>query len=153
MTFRPTVDAALIHATITHPRNWRWHSDTASPAPENWNPPDGFYIGVYDGAEYLGLFALMEHDADTWEIHTCLLPNAWGRRALQAYREGIAWAWSATDKTRIIGRIHRDNRLALSIAKRAGATLLELNDSPHSTHGTSIWVELRRESERESRAA
>src|SRR5579875_1264935 len=120
MTFTRTADAALIKATITHPRNYKWQTDEHSPAPEDFEPPTGvLYVAVHDGTEYLGLFCLVPHDPITWEIHTCLLPNAYGR-ALEAYRVGIRWVWANTNRSVILGRIRRENRLALRVAKRAG---------------------------------
>jgi hypothetical protein len=102
------------------------------------------YITVYDGPEYLGLFCLVPYDTDTWEIHTCLLPCAWGKRAYQAYIEGIQWVWHATGRTRIIGCIRDDNRLALSIARRAGLKPIEKLEIPGSLHYTVV-MEIRRQ--------
>jgi RimJ/RimL family protein N-acetyltransferase len=119
MTFAATSDTALIKATITHPRLYKWLC-RAVPA-ELFEPPtDSLYVTVHDGAEYLGLFVLQPYyDAYTWEIHTALLPNAWGR-SLPIYREGIAWTWANTGRDRIIGRIRETNPLAIRLAKRAG---------------------------------
>lgn len=118
MTFSRTTDTALIKATITHPRLYKWLCRAVPP--ELFEPPaDSLYVAVHDGTEYLGLFVLQPFSKDTWEIHTALLPNAWGR-SLPIYREGIAWTWATTDRTRIIGRIRETNPLAIRAARKAG---------------------------------
>jgi RimJ/RimL family protein N-acetyltransferase len=132
MTFATTTDTALIKATITHPKLYKWLCRTV-PA-ELFEPPvDSLYVTVHDGAEYLGMFVLQPYGADTWEIHTALLPNAWGR-SLPIYREGIAWTWSNTDRTRIIGRIRETNPLAIRLAKRAGLKQIGRQEIPGENH-------------------
>lgn len=150
LAFARITDYDLIKRTITHPKIYRWHCDEKSPAAEYFRPPGNvLYLAVYEGAEYLGLFALVPINAETWEVHTCLLPSAWGPRALRAYREGIGWVFRNTDRTRIIGRIRPDNRLALRIAKRAG--LKEIAQTPDYIIEVEItkWAALRRGSEQE----
>ena len=124
LRFERTRDTELVRGTVTHPRLWRWHTEDGAPAPEDWTPHTHderiWFVGVWDGAEYLGLFALLPSDETTWEIHTYLLPHSWGERALRAYRDGIAWVWANTARTKILGAIPEDNRLALRIAARAG---------------------------------
>jgi RimJ/RimL family protein N-acetyltransferase len=74
---------------------------------------------VRDGAEVLGLFMLVRHNAVTWEIHTCLLPSAWGR-TIEAAREMAGWAFAHMPCFRIITNVPAYNRLALKFAQRAG---------------------------------
>lgn len=118
MVFSRTADVALIQKTMTHPRLYKWLCREV-PANEFIPPGRMMYVAVHEGLEYLGLFAFDPKEIGTSEIHTALLPNAWGR-ALGIYRQGIEWVWKHTGITRIVGRIRESNRLALRVARRAG---------------------------------
>src|SRR5262249_19135701 len=60
------------------------------------------------------------HNAVCWEVHTALLPNAWGDRGQMAARLLPEWIWQHTDCRRIITNVPRNNRLALRFALQAG---------------------------------
>jgi len=124
MTFKRTRDATLIWDIMSNPRIWRHITDDGSPPPDEVRPnPEAqgmyFYL-VYDGDELLGLFMFVEVNTVCWEVHTCLLPCAWGLRSVDAAREMSEWIWANTGCKRIITTVPEYNRLALALAKHAG---------------------------------
>jgi hypothetical protein len=62
-----------------------------------------------------------------WEIHTCLLPHAWGERAPRCAGDAALGldehAWR-----RIITNVPADNRLAFHFALEAGMTVYGKNE-------------------------
>ena len=80
--FNPTI----IELTIKNPKIYRWLKDDNTP--EDWKPiitNDRYYLGVYDDDnEYLGLFLFIPLTSILYEIHTCLLPEAWGKNSVKA---------------------------------------------------------------------
>jgi RimJ/RimL family protein N-acetyltransferase len=129
--FERTGDLELVRRILTHPRIWRHISDDGSPPPEEFRPPEHpsiWYVLVWDGEELLGLWMLVPHNTVCWEIHTALLPQAWGERARRAARECVAWIWRETPCQRLITAVPASNRLALRFAERAGMRVWGVNE-------------------------
>jgi RimJ/RimL family protein N-acetyltransferase len=121
LALHPTTDVSLIRRTITHPRIWPHVVDDGADL-KTFKPWPGFYLAVCDGEEYLGLFLLAAHGAVVVEVHTLLLPTAWGPRAAQAARLLIAWVWQHTKAERLVTAVPACNTLAHRYALRAGMT-------------------------------
>lgn len=123
MDFRRTEDYDLVRRIVTHPQLWPHVSDDASGRAEDYQPPrdrDSWYVLVRDAGELLGMFVFRMRP-EYAEVHTCLLPDAWGARALQAAREVIGWLFTtAVDCPRILTAVPTPNRLALRLARKAG---------------------------------
>lgn len=130
MDFERTTDYELIKQIVTHPKVYPYVSDDYSPAPKEWRPIESeaiWYVLVKDGEELLGLWTLIPQNAVCWEIHTTLLPNAWGDKGKQAARELADWVWQNTSCLRVITNVPEYNRLALKFAKEAGLETFGLN--------------------------
>ena len=57
----------------------------------------------------------------TWEVHTCLLPVAYGPKALEALRVAEEWFWRThPEAARVVTAVSRDNMRALRFAQYAG---------------------------------
>ncbi len=75
-----------------------------------------------DGDELLGIFILAPQSAVCWEIHTRLLPTAWGAKARAAAQGVTRWAWANVPGCRrIVTSVPAQNRLAIRFAERAGS--------------------------------
>lgn len=118
-------DSELIAQTLTHPRIFPHISDDACSSPSELSIPDDPryqfpFLAAYDGSEYLGLFMVHAHNLVLHEVHTCLLPAAWGPRSLRAARACIRWIFDNTACRRLITSVPDDNPLAFRLAVRAG---------------------------------
>lgn len=136
-----TFDLELIKSIATHPKVYPHINDDNAPSAEQYQPPDPWavwYITVKDEGELLGMFALIPQSSVCFEVHTCLLPVAWGERATLAARAGRAWMWVHSPCRRIITNIPDDNRLALRFAKRAGMTEFGINEKSRLRGGKLI---------------
>lgn len=125
MTFERTHDLELVRGVMTHPRIWRFISDDGSPEAGDFTPsdhPSVWYMKALDGAEFLGIWMFVPQTSVCFEVHTCLLPSAWGPRATQAAREMAEWMWANSPALRIVTSIPVINRLAIRLARNAGFT-------------------------------
>lgn len=133
ITIAPLRDQALIAETMRHPRIYPHIKDDTCPAAAEFEPVlDGpfVYVGAYRGAQFLGLFMLHAHSTVLWEVHTCLLPDAWGSTALRCTEACAEWVWSNTTCERLITAVPEGNELALRLAKRSG--MVEYGSNPAS---------------------
>lgn len=149
-----TRDWELITRIVTHPKVYPQVSDDYSPKPEEWEPAKGddvWYVLVRDltpggresgtlfkgeTGEILGLWVLHPHLRTCWEIHTCLLPNAYGPRARKAVRELIPWGWEHLPEcVRVITQVPQYNRIALLFAIQAGMEQYGMNPKSYLKGG------------------
>lgn len=138
MTFERSFDYELIRAVITQPEIYKFISDDGSPPREEYRPVESeavWYVVVWDGNELLGLFMLVPENTVCWQIHTCLLPDAWGFRAQEAAKLLPAWIWEHTPCRRIVTNVPAPNRLALHFAVRAGMKIYGVNQASYLKHG------------------
>lgn len=127
------LDERLITETIRHPRIYPHVKDDSCPSAEEFAAvlaPQFVYVGAYRGEHYLGLFMLHQHSTVLWEVHTCLLPEAWGSTSLECTGACAAWVWANTTCQRLITAVPDGNELARRLALRSGMT--EYGHNPRS---------------------
>jgi RimJ/RimL family protein N-acetyltransferase len=131
MYAKPITDPRLIAETITHPKIYPHVSDDGSPKPEDYEPaiaPALLYLGMYqDDGAYLGLFAIHPHNSRCYEVHTCLLPEAWGKFTVECARLCIAYVFANTPCLRLITNVPSFNAHAKRLALRAGMSPFGVN--------------------------
>lgn len=135
ITFERSTDYELIRAIITHPKLWPYISDDNSPAREDYRPIESesvWYVVARTrdaevGAYVLGMWVFHPLNSICWEVHTCVLPRAWGHVGLEAARQLPEWIWENTPCRRIVTNVPSTNRLALQFALRAGMTIFGCN--------------------------
>ena len=122
-----THDVALIKRIATDPAIWGHISDDGTLPPDLWQPPDPMvcaYLVARDDGEalgmLLGMFMFVPVNACTVEVHTCMLPSAYGARALKAAMLAAQWIWDNTPAHRIVSNVPAYNRLAARFAFKAG---------------------------------
>lgn len=138
MTFERSHDWELIKSIVTHPSVYSGISDDGSPPAEQWNPkeyPLVQFVIARDGNEILGLWALAPQTSACWEVHTCLLPNAYGKRAHQAVMEFEDWVWNNTKAMRVVTDVPEYNRVALRFSLNAGLKQFGLNPKAYMKNG------------------
>lgn len=133
-----TTDYALIREIVTHPRIYPAISDDFSPRPEDWRPikdESVWYVLVKDGDEALGLWAFVPHNRICWEVHTCLLPKAYGLLAREAVKLMHSWLWENTECLRVTTEVPVYNRQALRFAIKAGMKQIGINEKSFMKNG------------------
>ena len=122
---------------MTHPDIYPQISDDESPLPDYWQASEGHtYCLVTDGDEVLGLWAFIKKNAVVWEIHTCILPKARGRKAYEALKLLPAWAWAnLKGARRIVTEVPDYNRPALVFALKAGMDKYGVNPKSYLKDG------------------
>jgi RimJ/RimL family protein N-acetyltransferase len=142
ITFERSFDFELIRRIITHPRIWDKISDDNSPRREDYQPIQHeaiWYVVARDvypeGHDLLGLWMFHPLNSICWEVHTALMPVAWGEPGLEAARLLPAWIWEHTPCRRIVSNVPSTNRLALHFAIKAGMTIFGCNRGSYLKDG------------------
>lgn len=123
MIFKRTQDYELVRQIMTHPRVYPHITDDGSPEADDYSPIQSdqvWYVLVCEEAVTLGLWMLVPQNSICFEIHTCLLPVAYGGLARRAAELMAAWIWANTPCRRLVTTVPETNRLALRFAVRAG---------------------------------
>ncbi len=138
MRIEPLTDKNIILETIRNKKIYKNLIDDSCPKnPDDFNVINDLflYLGVYDhDGEYLGLFLLHRHNLILFEIHTALLPNAWGR-SLDCAKSVISWVFSNTDCKRLVTSVPDGNTLAFRLAKSAGMDVYGYNPKSFMLEG------------------
>lgn len=139
--FERSTDYALIREILTQPSIWPYISDDFSPAAADYRPIESeaiWYVLAWDDLELLGLWMFHPHNGVCWEVHTALLPDAWGERARRAAVAMAEWIWEHTPCRRIITNVPEDNRLAFRFAIAAGMEVYGKNEASFQKDGKLI---------------
>lgn len=117
-----TENWALIKQIVTDPEVYPFVSDDESPLPEYWQPSQAMtHCLVTDSDEVLGVWLFHKLRAAVYEIHTCFLKNARGKKAYEALKLLPGWAWSnLKDAQRMVTEVPEYNRPALVFSLKAG---------------------------------
>lgn len=141
MIFERTRDMKLVRDVMTHPRIWPWITDDGTGPADQFTPPDlpsVWYVAVRDGNDFMGIWMFVPRNAICYEVHTCLLPKAWGSFAVEASRAMSRWMWENSPARRIVTAVPAYNRLALNLARNAGMT--QYGTDPQSClKGGKVW--------------
>jgi RimJ/RimL family protein N-acetyltransferase len=150
MTFERTKDFELVRAIMTDPALYKHGADDFGLPREQFRPweNDGiWYVIVREDRSpfhecpgaLLGMFILACNSAVQYEIHTRLLPRAWGPKATEAMRGVCAWAFATIPHCRrIVGSVPVTNRLACRFAERAGFQFFGLNRHSYMKGGRLV---------------
>jgi RimJ/RimL family protein N-acetyltransferase len=137
---KPIDDIELIAETIRHPRIWPSVSDDGAGSPEGFEPiisDSVIYLGMFESGQFYGLFMLHPHNSICWEVHTCLLPSAWGNASVFAL-ECVSWIFSETQCQRLITNVPTGNVLAKRLAASVGMTEFGLNPRSFLKNGEAL---------------
>ena len=118
-------DARLLNSIITHPKIYPHVADDQAPKPEVFDcsqalKTDGVYFLTPIENEVLGCFIVHLHTMTLYEVHTCLLPICWGRKALEATRLCAEWVFGNTSCQKLMTWVPTYNRLAYRLAIKSG---------------------------------
>ena len=143
MRLECSTDYALIASIMRHPRIYPWLGDDFYPCAEDFSPnesPAVTYLLAFDDGELLGVFMTHPINGVLWEVHHCLLPSAWGRRARAAGKAYLGWLWHSTHALKVVGFTPSDNALAIRFAKSLG--LVEIGRLRRSLLRRGVLVDL-----------
>lgn len=137
---KPLDNKELILSTLRNKHIYKHLTDDS--CPQN---PDSFcivsdlllYLGVYQDDEYMGLFVIHRHNYILYEVHTCLLPVAWGSSVDYA-KSCISWMFQNTDCKRLITNVPDGNTLAIRLAQKSGMDIFGYNPSSFLKNGQLI---------------
>lgn len=121
MKVERTHNMALVAAIMGHPAIWPHIHEDGTLAPE---PVDheGFHwmLVTDDDNQPAGVFLVHARSAACFEMHTCLMPRIWGRKAAAAAQLLLAWAFTETVCQKMVTNVPGYNRVALRFAEAGG---------------------------------
>jgi len=126
MQIRRTHDMSVVQPILAHPSIFpHIHDDGFTEAA----PIDheGLYWLLVEEDKPLGVFLVHAHNTACYEVHTCLLPETWGRSSLEAAQLVGRWIFENTPCQKLITHVPESNRLAKKFAIRSGFTLEGIN--------------------------
>jgi len=134
ISFARTTDLSAVKRVVTTPEVWRRMVDDYAPSREQWEPnaeQSIWYVEVFSDDFHelqidrdvsqaeVGIISLFPQSPHWAEIHTTLLPVAWGR-CVPIGKAFLAWCWENTPFTCLTTHIPSYNRLALRMAEQSG---------------------------------
>ncbi len=137
--FERTTDLELVRSIITHPKIYDHVSDDGCPPADQFKPLDNpviWYVLVVECEVLLGMWTFMPQNTACWEVHTCLLPVAWGDLGREAAKAMAEWIWKNTPCRRLVTNVPVMNRMALKFAKAAGMEEYGVNPKSYLKRGT-----------------
>lgn len=126
MRLTRTRDMALVASILAHPAIWPHIRDDGCDEPTAIDAESLHWMLVEDG-EPLGVFLVHAHNLVCYEMHTCLLPKAWGAKAAQAAQMLLRWAFTDLPCQKMVTNVPAYNRAALRFAKAGGMTQEGIN--------------------------
>lgn len=117
-----TNDLDYVRSVLTHPKIWRHIVDDGNGLPDEFNVPDSdsiYWLVPNDGSD-LGVFMVHPVNNFMFEVHTALLPEAYGDKAKIAAKKLIEWVFENTQCLKLITHVPEYNRLAYKFALNAG---------------------------------
>lgn len=124
----PIEDMELVRDTLMNPSVWSAFADDGCDS--NFAPVQtahNWFLGAWDGDEFLGMFLTSQINAVVCETHVAMLPNCGGRRAVVAGERLKEWIWLNTPFLRITTSAPSCNKLGLKFARLAGLSEFGLN--------------------------
>lgn len=122
-------DASVLKKIMKHPSVYRWIVDDGCPPIESFEPAinDHVYYVLVSNPEPIAVFMYHPHNAITFEVHTCVLPVAYGERAQEAAKKSLRWMIDNTSAQKIITNVPANNIKAKRFAIRCGMSLEGIN--------------------------
>lgn len=114
---------SLVRSVLTHPRVYPHITDDSSPAADEFCPhehPSIVYLHAQDEGGTLGVFMLIPLSMVCYQVHTCMLPRAWGAPARECARLGTRWMFDHGPCRRIVTNVPEYNRVAERFARACG---------------------------------
>lgn len=133
------LDANTIKSIMTHPRVYPWISDDGSPDPDDFEPVihEAFYYLVVEIGKPAAVFFYHQHNAITYEVHTCVLPEFYGSQAVEAAKGTLLWMIMNTSARKIITHVPENNVKAKQFAERCGLLHEGVNRASFLKHGVT----------------
>lgn len=127
MRIERTHDMNAVQAIMHHEKIWdKIHDDGSIEA----IPIDSeilYWLGVYDGDEMCGFYLLHPVNTACFEMHTCLLPKIWGRKANEAAILFRDYVFGVIGIKKLVTNVPESNKIALKYAIKNGMVIEGIN--------------------------
>ena len=121
----------------THTRVAPWIRADDSPSIETFKPDMGrenYYLTPGKG----GFFMFHPLGETIYEIHCCLTPSWWGKKAIETARQAMKWMIENTPCRVIQAFIPANNTLAIRLAKNTGMRYIDTIEKSFLKNGALL---------------
>jgi RimJ/RimL family protein N-acetyltransferase len=122
MNLMRTHDMALVASIMRSPAIWPHVHDDGTP--DDWAPTDAdsfhWMLVTLDSGEVGGVFLLHALNSHCFEMHTCLLPHAWGEQAAAAAQMLAGHVFHELGGEKLVTNVPVYNRAARRFAIAGG---------------------------------
>lgn len=127
-------DIPLIREAMTHPKVYQHISDDG--CPKEFEPvlTDALIFLAVNDPEFLGVFLFHPQNFVTYEVHTALLPEAWGK-SVEYGKAAIEWMFANTPCKRVVTNVPKYNRLAKRLSEQVGMKEYGMNPKSFQKNG------------------
>jgi len=116
-------DYAAIRALCLHPCIFPKISDDYTSDPAKWEIPQSesiIYLLASDGDGAFGFGIFIPETHAQYTAHFGFLPRSYGAEARKAFEKMLAWMWTNSTASRIVGEIVKSNTLAIRFVRQCG---------------------------------
>jgi hypothetical protein len=152
ITLTRITDIKYVNTVMTHPDVLAGISDDDTPL-DTYDAivamvhnPENVFLRVDDGAA-CGLFLFAVKPNGQHEMHTCLLPNCRGSKAVEAGMDALRWMFENTKVENINGYAFSTAKHACAFARRIGLRQTVVEPHPSTVKGQKVdrvWFETTR---------
>lgn len=119
MIVERTHDMRLVSEIMHHPAIWPHIHDDGVKEYQPVDLDELYWLKVVDD-ETIGAFLVHPNNSVCYEVHTCILPDAWGNKAKKASQLLLKWVFENTVCMKLVTHVPAYNKLAKRFAKNAG---------------------------------
>ena len=130
ITITRSYDYELIRRIMTDPQVYDGARDDHAPARDKFFPQENdliLYLLASKDNDTFGLFVVAPQTLTCWEIHTRMLPRAWGKYSVDAGKAVIQWIFQNTVCERLVSNVPAFHRAGLIYSLKCGLTPFGLN--------------------------
>lgn len=137
MKVERTHDMEVVKRIMSHPRVWPHIHEDGPTEPAPFDHEGLIWAVVLDDGP-IGVFLAHQRTFVCYEMHTCLLPETWGRRASEAAQLFLTFMFCQGGCQKIVTNVPAYNRHALRFAKANGMKEEGINRASYLKDGELI---------------
>lgn len=135
MRIERTHDMELVKSILSHDRVVDKVTDDGCKEIAPKDEGSMWWLAVYVEDKVCGVFLVYPLNSVCYEMHTCLLPSIWGKKADQAAQKLLNYVFNEISAKKIVTNVPESNKLAYRYAVRNGMIVEGVNRESFLNNG------------------